>query len=432
MIKNEGFSRRSVLKSSVLAAGALTLRVLSPGVIGAFAAPAPRGQKTKTIVSIFLRGGADALNMVIPFTDENYFRVRPRIAVPKASNFGVQGVVALDDRFGLHPGLAALKPLFDKKIFAPIVCTGSSHPTRSHFDAQDFMEYGAPGVRTMKSGWLNRYLEATKKSRGDGGLRGLAMQRLLPRAVRGEFPVLAVPDDARRDVAGVIDTFDDVYARGNPKSGMQETMPEAPADDAAAQVGRDTIETLTRLFEIVEKKADAKAPEVKYPRGEPASQLRRIAQVIKADAGLEVACVDVSGWDHHIEEGGSTGDFFRRTQAVSGAIAAFVEDLGPRIDDCLVVVMSEFGRTVYENGNHGTDHGHGSCILLVGGQVAGGKVFGKWGGLEDSDLYEGRDLVVTTDFRTVFDEILTAFMGFEPPRDFFPKYDRAKFLKFLR
>lgn len=431
MANNEGISRRTILKSSILAAGALTVRSISPSLMGAFAAPSRSGQKVKTIVTVFLRGGADALNMVIPFTDENYFRVRPRIAVPKTSNFGVQGVVPLDDRFGLHPGLAALKPLWDRKLFAPIVCTGSTHPTRSHFDAQDFMEYGAPGVRTMKSGWLNRYLEATKKSRGDGGLRGLAMQRLLPRAVRGEFPVLAVPDDARRDVAGVIDTFDDVYARGDGGMGMQESSPEAPTDDAAAEVGRDTIKTLTRLFEIVEKKADTKTPEIKYPRGEPASQLRRIAQVIKADAGLEVACVDVSGWDHHIEEGGSTGDFFRRTQSVAGAIAAFVEDLGPRIDDCLLVVMSEFGRTVYENGNRGTDHGHGSCMLVVGGGTAGGKVYGKWGGLEDRDLYEGRDLVVTTDFRTVFDEILTVFLGFEPPRDFFPKYDRAKFLKFL-
>lgn len=424
-MKHRRITRRELLgRTAALGAGAfLALRAplgaISPG---AFAAPLRRG-KTKTIVAVFLRGGADGLNMVVPYKDPLYREVRPRIGIPEKDEEGKKGVIVLDERFGLHPGLVAFKELFEKKMFAPVVCVGSPHPTRSHFDAQDFMEYASPGMKTLKDGWLNRYLTATRRQDAASSLRGIALQRLLPRSVRGEFPVLAAPEDTS-DVKSVLNTFDDVYDVGGMQP-MGEGMAEV-GQDASVEVGRETIETLRRLYDILDKKSNPAADTAGYPRSGFAKQLRRISQVIKADAGLEVATVDIGGWDHHINEGGSSGDFFRKTSDFSSSIAAFSRDLGDRFEDVLVIVMTEFGRTVAENGNEGTDHGHGSVMLLASGALAGGKVFGKWQGLDPKFLYEGRDLTATTDYRTVFDETLLSFMRFDAPKDFFPKYDRVK------
>jgi uncharacterized protein (DUF1501 family) len=430
-----GMTRRAMLvRSARLSAGLGLLtgpvRALSPLL---FAGSAPAASR-KTLVAVFLRGGADALNMVVPYADEDYRRLRPRIAIPAADREGEKGVVVLDERFGLHPALAPLRALWDQSLLAPIVCTGSPHPTRSHFDAQDFMEYAAPGLRTVKDGWLNRYLEATRAQRRDG-LRGLAMQRLLPRAARGAFPVLAVADHEKGDVESVLDTFDDLYGGARDAAGAMDgdsgPQPE-PALDTSVQVGRDTIDSLRKLFDIIDRRDPAQRGRGPYPRSSFGLQMRRVAQVIKADAGLEVACVDLAGFDHHVNEGGSSGDFARRMEQLGGGIAAFAQDLGPRFADVAVLVMTEFGRTVLENGNQGTDHGHGSCMLLAGGAVRGGQVFGKWSGLDEKKLYEGRDLQVTTDFRAIFDEVLGAFMGFTPPRDFLPKFERTKPLKLFR
>jgi len=315
-------------------------------------------------------------------------------------------VAPLDGTFGLHPSLKALKPHWDAKRFAAIVNVGSPHSTRSHFDAQDFMEYAAPGSRTVREGWLNRYLRATRKKEAPA-LRAVAMQPLLPRALRGTHPALAVPDKSVLQNDKVLGMYEDFYREG---------------DDPVVSTGRETLETLRAYREIVEK--NRKERRTAYPNGRLASKLQDIAGLLHAGAGLEVACVDLGGWDHHANEETALANLLRE---VGDSLGAFAEDLGSHLGSTLVLVMSEFGRTCRENGNRGTDHGHGGVMLLLGGAVRGGRILGKWDGLADRNLYEGRDLPVTTDFRDVFAEVLRGHMAFEAARDFFPEYKPKAF-----
>jgi uncharacterized protein (DUF1501 family) len=398
----------------VKAAGAGAAASMMPGLFAQDAGKTvARGKPT--LVTIYLRGGQDALNVLVPFGDKRYKEIRPTIAVPeKDSEEDGAGIVALDAMFGLHPSLKALKPLWDAKQLAPICNTGSPHDTRSHFDAQDFMEYAAPGSRTIKAGWLNRYLEATKgkdeKKDDKFTLRALAMQPLLPRACRGCYPVLAVPERNVLNNEKVLDTFGEMYG-----SGM-----ESREEDPVVAAGQDTIETLKRYKEAVAKHRGER--KVTYPGGGLGSKLQDIASVIHAGVGLEVASLDVGGWDHHANEGGSEGTLATMLKNVGDSLAAFAQDMGDGLSNVMVLVMTEFGRTCRENGNRGTDHGHGGLMLALGGAVKGGKVHGKWTSLEDKDLYQARDLPVTTDFRDVFCEVLRSHMKFEPPKGFFPDY----------
>jgi uncharacterized protein (DUF1501 family) len=401
--------RRDFLRitGATAAAGLLPAPLLAQDTKAALAAK-------PVVVSIYLRGGQDALNVLVPFGDKRYKDIRPTIGILAKDTEDAKGVIALDDTFGLHPSMKSLKPLYDSKRFAPLVCAGSPHNTRSHFDAQDFMEYAAPGLRTVKAGWLNRFLMATKPKKTEGVvLRALAMQGLLPRALRGECPALAVPERNVLDNSKVLDTFEDIYGGG--MGGMDEKRD----DDPVVNAGRDTLETLKRYKEIESK---GKARKTSYPGGRLGTKLKDIASVIHADAGLEVACVDIGGWDHHANEGDDVGTIATMLKDVSDSLAAFAEDLDKRLDQTLVVVMTEFGRTCKENGNNGTDHGHGGAMMLLGGAVKGGKVHGDWRGLDDKALYEGRDLPVTTDFRDVFADVLRNHLKFDPPKDFFPEY----------
>jgi uncharacterized protein (DUF1501 family) len=360
------------------------------------------------LVAIYLRGGQDALNVVVPHGDKRYYEIRPTIALP------AEELVKLDGTFGFHPALKPLKPLWDAGKLAAVVNSGSPHSTRSHFDAQDFMEYGAPGSRTVREGWLNRYLEATKnksvQERGEEAvaLRAVATQPLLPRALRGGHPVLAVPDNNVLANDRVLDSFEKIY--GNEEMGQRK-------EDPVVQVGRETLKTLERYRELVEKRR--KERKAVYPAGGLSQRLQDIAGVIHADAGLEIAAVDIGGWDHHANEPAALD---RLLKELAGSLAAFVEDLGDRLSQTLVLTMTEFGRTCRENGNVGTDHGHGGCMLLLGGTVKGGRIHGDWRGLDDKALYQARDLPTSTDFRDVFAEVLKSHLAFEPPKGFFPDY----------
>lgn len=372
-----------------------------------------------TLVVIFLRGGMDAINALVPYGDKSYYDIRPTIAIPKKDDEDGPGVIALDDTFGLHPSLKALKGYWDSKQFAAIINTGSPHPTRSHFDAQDFMEYAAPGSRTVKQGWLNRYLSASKKKADEKKsdkfvLRAVAMQGLLPRALRGHVPVLAVPERHILNNDKVLETFKDLY-EGDKKMDMEKRD-----EDPVVATGKDTLETLERYKELVEKRK--KERKVSYPAGKLSQKLQDIAAVIHADAGLEVAAIDIGGWDHHANEGGNTGTIANMLKNYADALDAFAKDLGDRMKNVMVMTMTEFGRTCRENGNNGTDHGHGSVTFLLGGAIQGGKVHGKWNGLGDKALYEGRDLPVTVDFRDIMGEVLRHHMQFDLPKDFFPNY----------
>ncbi|MEZ6195684.1 MAG: DUF1800 family protein [Planctomycetota bacterium] len=390
----------------------------------------PNGKRC--VVAVYLRGGADALNIVVPHADPLYAQLRPGIGIAAEATDDEPGVVKLDERFGLHPALSGLEPLWKAKRLAPIVCTGSPHPTRSHFDAQDFMEYAAPGSRTVKDGWLNRYLQLRtvaaegSAQKADQALRGLAVKKVLPRALRGDFPALAVDGRRKKDVDEVLDVFDPLYGGGDTMSEIESMTERDEPGEGAVQVGRDTIATLRRLDAILEDPAATTRKGVKYPRGGFGSGLETIARVVKAKAGLEAACLDIGGWDTHSQQGGARGNMANRLRELGDGLAAFAADLGPQFEDVVVVVMTEFGRTCLENGTFGTDHGHGSATLVLGGGVAGGKVRGDWPGLDPKKLYQGRDLQVTTDFREIFRDVLENHLGAKLPKDFFPDYELAR------
>ncbi|MFK5955144.1 MAG: DUF1501 domain-containing protein [Planctomycetota bacterium] len=397
-------------------------------------AVSPPAPTDSALVVIFLRGAADAMNMIVPFGDPGYAALRPTIAGTIAD-----GVVPLDKTFGLHPAMRSLKPIYDAGQFAPIVCAGSPHSTRSHFDAQDWMEFAAPGDRSMRDGWVNRYLEFTKPKKDNvSDFRALGMQELLPRSLRGSYPVLAVPTSlGRRKTGKTLDRFERFYGDSGGMleggSSMDGRREEDPAGVVAS--GRITIETLRRFGEIIavaekkKKKAMRNNQTVSgssYPTSKFANRLKQIALVLRANEGLEVAGIDYGGWDDHTQEGGIEGRMADRMTDFSKSLAAFCRDLGPQLETTTILVMSEFGRTVRENGNSGTDHGHGSNMLILGGGVKGGKVHGDWRGLAEGSLYQGRDLAVTTDFRDVMHDVMGNALGFDPPKGFFPGYTASK------
>jgi len=418
-------TRRDFLR---LAATAGILSQVDPFTSRMFAAPqSPTGS---ALVVIFLRGAADGMNMIVPMGDPGYEALRPTIATTIA-----EGVVPLDKTFGLHPAMKALKPVFDAGKFAPIVCAGSPHRTRSHFDAQDWMEFAAPGDRSMRNGWINRYLEVTKPKKDNvSEFRALGMQELLPRSLRGSYPVLAVPTSlGRRKTSKTLDRFERFYGDSGDMMEGGESMSGQREEDRAGvvQSGRITIETLRRFGEIIALAEKKKKKNIRnnqtvsgssYPKSKFANRLKQIALVLRANEGLEVAGIDYGGWDDHTQEGGVEGRMADRMTDFSRSLAAFCQDLGPQLDTTSILVMSEFGRTCRENGNSGTDHGHGSNMLLFGGGVKGGKVHGDWRGLGETDLYQGRDLAVTTDFRDVMNEVLENTLGFDVPKEFFPQY----------
>lgn len=397
-----------------------------------------------TLVTIYLRGGADPLNTICPAGDPEYHRIRPTIAVPgRSDNPDNPGVIPLTNLFGLHPALRPLHALYENERMAAIMCTGSTHPTRSHFDAQDFMERAAPGVESVTEGWLNRYLTATA-SDGDPMLRGVSLQPTLPRSLRGEYPVLAVPTGSADRAMNVFERLyscdDEAETRQQNNGNAQGPAEDAPAegprvgptaavapveqaeDDLAetiAEAGQDSIERLRHLNGIVRGQGGGEYPDTRL-----ANQLQDIAKVIKAGEGLEVAAVDYFGWDHHAYQGGSQGTMANMLGTLAEAIRAFHDDLGEHMDKTLVLVMSEFGRTVRENGNNGSDHGHGGFMLAVGGMVRGGNIYGRWTGLDRDALYHGRDLPVHVDFRVVFAETLFSLFGFRADEtEFFPEYE---------
>jgi uncharacterized protein (DUF1501 family) len=393
-------------------AGALGV---SFGLAGPALAAAARGAKgSPALVAVYLRGGADWLNMVVPWKDDDYQSVRPTIRLTED-----ESLARLDSEFALHPALAPLAPLYEAKQLAPVVATGSPHGTRSHFDAQDFMERAAPGLRNVTTGWLSRFLAETAEA-GGSEFRALAMKETLPRSLRGDFPALAVPSSMDRAKGQqTLGRFEEFYGDG--MSAMDEAMSgeEGRNGEEVVEAGRMTIDTLRRYQEIVSR---AGRGDRGYPSGRFGQAMKTVATVLKAGAGLEVAAVDYPGWDHHINQGATDGRQHEMLTEYAEAMAAFAADLGEALDTVAVVTMTEFGRTVKENGNNGTDHGRGSGMFVLGGGVKGGRVHGDWRGLKPEALADGRDLPVTTDFRDVMADCLDGVFGFRAPKEFFPGY----------
>ena len=432
MSNNKHTSRRDFLKLAAASGVALHSSSFAQQLLAAqpaaFSASMQKGA-AKSLVVIYLRGGADFMNMVVPFGEPEYASRRPTLAMNLDA-----GLVKLDKTFALHPSMSALHPLWSAGKLAPIVCAGSDHPTRSHFDAQDWMEFAAPGDRAMRQGWLNRYLSFTEASGTQASeFRALGMQELLPRSLRGDFPVLAVPRSlTNKKSSRTLDAFERFYGEGDASMEGGSQMAGLRENDPAGVVesGRITIHTLRRLQEIIaasEKRSKGQTVSgSSYPESRFADRLKKIALVLKAGEGLEVAGVDYNGWDDHSQQGSLDGKMATRLRDFSSSLSAFCQDLGPTLDHTTILVMTEFGRTVSENGNNGTDHGHGGAMLVIGGGVRGGKIHGDWRGLKDDALYQGRDLAVTTDFRDVFQTVLEHGLGFEPPKNFFPGYKAVR------
>jgi uncharacterized protein (DUF1501 family) len=395
--------------------GALALMTmgLSPSFLRRTAFALPAAAKGKVLVCLFQRGAADALNMLVPHADADYYRLRPNIGIARpARAAGTAGAIDLDGFFGLHPSLAPLKPLYDRGLLAPIHAVGSPSATRSHFDAQDYMESGTPDVKGTKDGWLNRYLATcdTCEAGRPEPFRAVSMTQQTPRILQGPAPAVAMTSiDAFtvRSAGGVAERLEALYRTGSA--------------DLVHATGAETFDAVKRLREA-DPARYAPANGAAYPRGEFGQRLRQIAQLIKAGVGLEVAFADVGGWDTHVNQGAATGQLANRLGDFGASIAAFVTDLGDRMEDVLILSMSEFGRMARQNGNGGTDHGHAGAMFAIGGGVRGGRVHGRWPGLAREQLHEGRDLALTTDFRTVFSEAVTGHLGSSGLETLFPGF----------
>ncbi|HWE51197.1 MAG TPA: DUF1501 domain-containing protein [Bryobacteraceae bacterium] len=389
----------------------------------AFAAE-QQSRSKKVLVAIFQRGAADGLNIVVPHAEQRYYDLRPTISIPRpSSNINpADAAVDLDGFFGLHPSLVALQPLWQQQRLAIVHAAGSPDPTRSHFDAQDYMESGTPGLKATTDGWLNRALPAA--SGQVSPVRAVSLGPSLARTIRGSNSAIAV------------ENLNNFTVRDSGASKVLQAMYTGTSDQILGGTGRETFDAVA-LLQTIQKTPYQPAAGANYPRGRFGDSMRQIAQLIKADVGVEVAFADIGNWDHHVNEVGpkaSVGQLANVLSDFGNSLAAFYQDLGDRVEDVVVVTMSEFGRTAKENGNRGTDHGHANVMFVMGGPVQGGKVYGKWPGLAPEQLNEERDLALTTDFRDVLGEAVYTHLGNRSIQSVFPNYSGSadKFRGFLR
>jgi uncharacterized protein (DUF1501 family) len=393
-------SRRRFLKSTGL--GFLAL-----GLPPAFLVRAARAQqvgKGKVMVVVFQRGAMDGLNAVIPFKDRAYYALRPSIAIAEPAS-GEERAVDLDGFYGLHPALAPLKSLYDKGHLAIVHAAGSPDNTRSHFDAQDYMEIGTPGIKSTPDGWLNRCLNENKKA--ESPFRGVALTARLPRILAGSAPALT------------LSSIDEFRLRNEAMAATLQKLYTNTPDSLFRFGGQNLFAAMAELRQV-ESKIPVSAE--RYPAGRFGASLAQIARLIKADLGLEIAFAEIEGWDTHVNQGGAKGQMANRLKDLAEGLAAFYRDLGDRIDNVVLITLSEFGRTARENGNRGTDHGHANVMFALGGPVRGGKVYGRWPGLAPELLNEGRDLSLTTDFRTVCGEVIGRHLGQKELSRIFPGF----------
>lgn len=417
--------RRYFLKASGIGLASFGLMSAAPNFLHQFAKAATltdKAGKRKTLITIFQRGAVDGLNVVVPYGESEYYNLRRNIAIPKPNQD--EGAVNLDGFFGLHPSLKPFESFWQNKQLAVIHSAGSPDNTRSHFDAQDYMESATPGVKSTRDGWLNRILQ-TGASATASPFRAVSMTAQVPRSMMGRAATVSMTNMADFSIQAGVYTpsvqggFEGLYQQMNTKDSLSDT-------------GKETFEAVNFL-----KKANPAQykPEngAQYPQSQLGRSLQQIAQLIKADVGLEVAFAEAGGWDTHVNEGNSRGQLANLLRDFGASIAALATDLGARMDDVIILTMSEFGRTARENGNRGTDHGHANAMFVLGNSVKGGKVYGNWKGLTNDKLYEGRDLDVTTDFRDVFGEVAYKHLGNKNLDKVFPNYaaSAANFKGFL-
>ncbi len=406
--------RRVFLKSGALS---LVTLGLTPSFLRrtAFAMDLPRAARGKSLIVLFQRGAADALNVVVPFGDAHYYTARPQLAIGSpARAAGAGAAIDLDGYFGLHPALSSFKPLWDRGLLTPIHAVGSPSSTRSHFDAQDYMETGTPDMKGTPDGWLNRYLavkgtceacapgdHAVGDRAATAPFRAVAMTAQTPRILEGPSPTVAMNS---------IEEFS-IRTNGGDAERRLEALYRTGSADLVHGSGSEMFEAL-KVLRAANPQQYKPAAGITYPTSQFGQRLLSIAQLIKAGVGLEVAFADIGGWDTHVNQGSAQGQLAQRLTDFSSSIAALVADLGDRMDDVVILTMSEFGRTVKQNGTGGTDHGHAGAMFVIGGALkTHQKVMGRWPGLAPEQLHEGRDLALTTDFRSVFSEIASKHLG---------------------
>ncbi len=412
----------SITRRIFLRNGALT--VIGTAALPSFLARAAwgvaePGMRNKRLVVIFQRGAADGLNIVVPHAEPQYYAMRPSISIPR------NVVLDLDGFFGLHPSLAPFQPLWNQRQLGIVHAAGSPDPNRSHFDAQDFMESGTPGIKSTEDGWLNRSLHALPSPAQKSPFEAIAMGPSIPRILSGVEPAIAINNINDFSVGGR-------NPKASPVANAFEAMYDHSSDAVLHGTGEETFDAV-RMLKSADPAKYKPAPGADYPKGRFGDSLRQLAQLIKANLGVQVAFADIGGWDHHVNEGAAEGQLGNVLRDFSQSIAAFWTDLGDLGEDTVVVTMSEFGRTARENGNRGTDHGHANVMFVLGGPVKGGKVYGRWPGLDQSQLYEGRDLALTTDFRQVLGEAVARHMGNKNLNEVFPGYENppGRFLRLL-
>lgn len=416
--RRNGVTRRGFMKNGALA-------LVGTSVIPAFLTRSVYGQMQnaaasgKKLVVIFQRGACDGLNVVVPYAEPNYYTMRPTIAIQQSE------VLDLDGRFGLHPAMASLKPLWDAKHLAAVHAVGSPDPTRSHFDAQDYMESGTPGVKATTDGWLNRALGAEALSGKPTPFRAVALGTQVPRTLQGHVPAVAVANLQDFSVGGR-------GPQASPVADAFQAMYDQSSDAVLHGTGQETFEAV-RMLKAADPAKYKPAQGVSYPNSAFGNSMRQIAQLLKANLGVEAAFADVGGWDTHQNQGGASGQLANRLREFADSITAFWQDMGDGAEAVTLVTMSEFGRTARQNGTGGTDHGHANVMFVLGGSVKGGRVLGRWPGLATEQLNEGRDLAVTTDFRSVLAEAAAYSLGANRFELVFPgaHVTREHFVRFI-
>jgi len=410
-------SRRGFIKAGGLALFGIGLGGVPGFLLDAVAGARPLElfKRRKIMVCIFQRGAMDGLMAVTPFTDEYLKAARPALFMSAAKSGMKKPLIDLDGKFGLHPSMSAFEQVFRDKRMAIVHGIGSPNTTRSHFDAQDFMESGTPFKKGTESGWLNRAVGLLGHD-GATPFQGVSLTSSLPRSFYGDHPAVAISN---------LQDFK-VQMRGSLSGAAQaarsfEALYDQTSSGLLKETGKESFDAVRML-----KKTDIKnykpAGNAVYPNTALGNSLRQIAQLVKMDVGLEVAFAESGGWDTHFNQGTDTGIFARNVHDLSESIMAFWTDMDTLQDDVTVMTMTEFGRTVKQNGTGGTDHGRASCNFILGGGVKGGLVHGKVAELAVENLEDGRDLAVTTDFRSVFSEVADKHLGISNDKVLFPDW----------
>ncbi len=405
---NTQISRRDFLKLATSFAVAPALPAWMPRMAFAPQGVEPAGD---ILVVVFQRGGMDGISAIIPHGDPHYYENRSALAIPEPEDGSDKTGIDLDGFFGLHPSLRPLKDLWDERTLALVHAVGSPDPTHSHFDAMDYMERGTPGEKSIPTGWIGRHLQ-TAPWQNESPFRAIGMGGVMQAALRGPIPVTTLKSISDFHLQGDVSQLTEIRARLESLYNLGSTL------DA------DAVETFNavNILDKIDVNNYTPSGGAAYPETEFGMAMKQVAQIAKAEIGLEVACVDIGGWDTHNQQGQLEGELPTLLNEFSSGLASLYHDLGDRAKRVTIVTMSEFGRRVKENASDGTDHGHGNCMFVLGGGVNGGKVYGQWPGLAPENLFDGIDLNITTDYRDVLGEVVEKRLKNPALAEVFPTY----------